>query len=55
MLSLSCFIFVSVKERKCLRYKVTYLFCYNEAAKCLDEIYFILEFKLRGFFIFVSS
>lgn len=52
MLSLPCFVFVSVKERKGLTCKVSYLFCYDEAAKCLGKIYFMLQVKLRGFFIF---
>lgn len=55
ILWLSCFIFVSVKERKCLRYKVTYLFCYHEASKCLDRIHFVLKVKLKGFFVFLSA
>lgn len=50
--SLPCFVFVSVKERKCLRYEVSYLLCYHEAAKCLGKIYFMVKVNLRGFFIF---
>lgn len=46
------FVFVTVKERKCLRYEVSYLFCYHEAAKCLGKFYFMLKVTLRGFFFF---
>jgi len=52
MLSLPCFVFVNVKERKCLRYEVSYLLCCHEAAKCLGKIYFMLKVMLRGFIFF---